>query len=41
MVGEAVVDGADHVVVVGRVEAARGVSDTAPLVHLRRNGLKY
>jgi flavin reductase (DIM6/NTAB) family NADH-FMN oxidoreductase RutF len=41
MVGEALVDGADHVIVVGRVEAARGNPDVSPVVHLRRNGLKY
>lgn len=41
MAGEAVVDGADHIVVVARVEAARGVPETAPLVHIRRNGNKY
>lgn len=39
-VGEAAADG-DHVVVLGRVEAASGRPDTQPLVHVRRNGLKY
>ncbi len=41
MAGEAVVDGADHVVVVARVEAAGGSSGIEPLVHIRKNGLKY
>jgi flavin reductase (DIM6/NTAB) family NADH-FMN oxidoreductase RutF len=40
-VGEATAAGADHVVVLGRVEAAGGQPDTPSLVHLRRNGLKY
>lgn len=40
-VGETSAPGADHVVVLGRVEAAGGQPDTHPLVHLRRNGLKY
>ena len=31
----------DHVIVVGQVKAAKGGSDEAPLVHLRRNGLRY
>ena len=33
--------GADHVLVLGRVEAAGGRPDTSPLVHLRRSGLRY
>jgi len=33
--------GADHVIVLGRIEAAGGRPDVPPLVHLRRNGLKY
>jgi flavin reductase (DIM6/NTAB) family NADH-FMN oxidoreductase RutF len=33
--------GADHVVVVARVSAAGGSSERQPLVHLRRNGLRY
>jgi len=33
--------GADHVVVVARVCAAGGSSERQPLVHLRRNGLRY
>lgn len=41
MVGETSVAGADHVVVLARVDAARGTPDTPPLVHLRRNGFKY
>jgi flavin reductase (DIM6/NTAB) family NADH-FMN oxidoreductase RutF len=41
MVGEAVVDGADHIVIMARVEAARGSSGIEPLVHIRKNGLKY
>lgn len=40
-VGEAAAAGADHVVVLGRVEAAAGRPDAPPLVHVRRNGLKY
>jgi len=40
-VGEAVVVGADHVLVLGRIEAAGGRPDAAPLLHVRRNGLKY
>ena len=40
-VGETAAAGADHALVLGRVEAAGGRPDTAPLVHLRRNGLKY
>jgi len=40
-VGEAAAEGADHVVVLGRVEAGGGQPDTTSLVHLRRNGLKY
>ncbi len=40
-VGEAAAAGADHVVVLGRVEAAGGRTDRQPLVHLRRNGLRY
>jgi flavin reductase (DIM6/NTAB) family NADH-FMN oxidoreductase RutF len=41
MAAEAVVSGGDHVVIVARVEAARGTPNTPPLVHVRRNGLKY
>jgi flavin reductase (DIM6/NTAB) family NADH-FMN oxidoreductase RutF len=41
MAGEAVVTGADHIVLVARVESASGMPDAAPLVHLRKNGLKY
>jgi flavin reductase (DIM6/NTAB) family NADH-FMN oxidoreductase RutF len=40
-VGEAVAGGADHVVVLGRIEAAGGRTGQQPLVHLRRNGLRY
>jgi len=40
-VGEAAAANADHVVVLGRVEAAGGEPDTPSLVHLRRSGLKY
>jgi len=40
-VAEAVAAGSDHVVVVGRVEAARGTAAAEPLVHVRRNGLRY
>lgn len=40
-VGETAAAGADHVLVLGRVEAAGGRPDTASLVHLRRSGLKY
>jgi flavin reductase (DIM6/NTAB) family NADH-FMN oxidoreductase RutF len=40
-VGAASAEGADHVVVLGRVEAAGGQPDTPSLVHLRRNGLRY
>lgn len=40
-IGEVAADGADHVVVLGRVEAAGGLPETPPLVHIRRNGLKY
>ncbi len=39
--GEATADGADHVVLLGRVEAGGGRPDTASLTHVRRNGLKY
>lgn len=31
----------DHVVVLGRVVASRGNAEQPPLVHLRRNGLRY
>ena len=31
----------DHVMVVARVSAASGSTDRQPLVHLRRNGLRY
>jgi flavin reductase (DIM6/NTAB) family NADH-FMN oxidoreductase RutF len=34
-------DHGDHVVVVARVSAAGGSTDRQPLVHLRRNGLRY
>jgi flavin reductase (DIM6/NTAB) family NADH-FMN oxidoreductase RutF len=40
-VAEAATAGSDHVVVVGRVEAARGTAAAEPLVHVRRNGLRY
>ena len=40
-VAEAAAAGADHVIVLGRIEAAGGQPDVVPLVHLRRNGLKY
>lgn len=40
-VGETAAAGADHVLVLGRIEAAGGRADTAPLVHLRRSGLRY
>jgi flavin reductase (DIM6/NTAB) family NADH-FMN oxidoreductase RutF len=40
-VAEAAAAGADHVVVLGQIEAAGGRPDAPPLVHLRRNGLKY
>ncbi len=41
MVAEAATTGGDHVVIVARVEAASGTHDIPPLVHVRRNGLKY
>jgi flavin reductase (DIM6/NTAB) family NADH-FMN oxidoreductase RutF len=41
MVGEAMVNGADHVVVVARVETAGGTAAVEPLVHIRKNGLRY
>ncbi len=41
MEGEAVVADADHVVVLARVMTAFGSPDGSPLIHLRRNGLKY
>jgi flavin reductase (DIM6/NTAB) family NADH-FMN oxidoreductase RutF len=41
MVAESVVDAADHVVVVARVEAASGTAAIEPLVHIRKNGLRY
>jgi len=41
MAGEASVEGADHVVVIGQVEMAGGSPDIDPLVHIRRNGLRY
>ncbi|MFM8414965.1 MAG: flavin reductase family protein [Planctomycetota bacterium] len=40
-VGEVAAAGGDHVIVLGRVEAAAGRPDTPPLIHVRRNGLKY
>ena len=40
-VAEAAAAGADHVLVLGQIEAAGGRPDAPPLVHLRRNGLKY
>ena len=40
-VAESVAAAADHAVVLGRVTATGGRSDQAPLVHLRRNGLRY
>jgi flavin reductase (DIM6/NTAB) family NADH-FMN oxidoreductase RutF len=40
-VGEASAAGADHVLVLGRIEAAGGRPDAAPLVHVRRSGLRY
>ncbi|MFM1903516.1 MAG: hypothetical protein RLZZ440_1416 [Planctomycetota bacterium] len=40
-VAEALAVAADHALVLGRVTAAGGCTDQAPLVHLRRNGLKY
>lgn len=40
-VAEASAAGADHVIVLGRIEVAGGRPDAAPLVHVRRNGLKY
>jgi flavin reductase (DIM6/NTAB) family NADH-FMN oxidoreductase RutF len=40
-VGETAAAGADHALVLGRVEAAGGRPDTSPLVHLRRSGLRY
>jgi flavin reductase (DIM6/NTAB) family NADH-FMN oxidoreductase RutF len=41
MVGECVVGAADHVVVVARVDAASGTAVIEPLVHIRKNGLRY
>lgn len=41
MAGEAMVDGADHVVVVARVETAGGSAAIEPLIHIRKNGLRY
>lgn len=41
MAAEAVVPSGDHIVIVARVEAARGTPDTPPVIHIRRNGLKY
>jgi flavin reductase (DIM6/NTAB) family NADH-FMN oxidoreductase RutF len=38
---ESLIAAADHAVVVGRVITTGGCTDQAPLVHLRRNGLKY
>lgn len=40
-VGEAVAAGVDHVIVLGRIEAAGGQTGLAPLVHVRRNGRSY
>lgn len=40
-VAEALPVAADHAVVLGRVTATGGRPDLAPLIHLRRNGLKY
>lgn len=39
--GEAAAAAADHVVVLGRIEAAAGRPEVTPLVHLRRSGLRY
>ena len=39
--GEAAAAGADHVLVLGRIGAAGGRPETAPIVHLRRSGLRY
>ena len=39
--GEAAAAGADHVLVLGRIGAAGGRPEAAPIVHLRRSGLKY
>lgn len=41
MVGEVEVETADHVVVLGQVEMAAGSAEIDPLVHIRRNGLRY
>lgn len=35
------IDGVDHVVVLAEVTAASSGRDTDPLVHLRKNGLRY
>ena len=39
--GESTATDTDHVVVLGRVVAGGGAVDTPPVVHVRRNGLKY
>lgn len=40
-VAEALAAAADHAIVLGRVTATGGRTEQAPLVHLRRNGMKY
>jgi flavin reductase (DIM6/NTAB) family NADH-FMN oxidoreductase RutF len=40
-VTESLAVGADHAVVMGRVTATGGTTSQAPLIHLRRNGLRY
>lgn len=40
-VAEALPIAADHALVLGRVTATGGRTDLAPLIHVRRNGLKY
>jgi len=40
-VAEALPPGADHAVVLGRVMATGGCTDRAPLIHVRRNGMRY
>lgn len=40
-VAESLPIAADHALVLGRVTAAGGRTDLAPLIHVRRNGLKY
>jgi flavin reductase (DIM6/NTAB) family NADH-FMN oxidoreductase RutF len=41
MVAEASVAEGDHVVILATIDAAHGAADAAPLIHLRKSGLRY